>query len=151
MTDDLVAEICAKLETGEDLTSICRSNRERFPAREIVHRWAQNHPEIGSRIALARAAGFDEIARRARLIARGDREAGSTGDTQRDRLIVDTDLKLLAKWDPKRYGDLLKLGGPGGEALAPPVVNQFIVQPVIALARPADDQDELPAIEHAGP
>jgi hypothetical protein len=113
--------------------------------------WAQKFPDVGRRIAHARAAGFDEIARRARLIARGDREAGSTGDTQRDRLIVDTDLKLLAKWDPKRYGDLLKLGGPGGEALAPPVVNQFIVQPVIAMARPADDQDELPAIEHAGP
>lgn len=42
----------------------------------------------------------------------------STGDVRRDRLIVDTDLKLLAKWDPKRYGESFQLrhadadGGP---------------------------------------
>lgn len=119
-----------------------------MPHRSTVIEWAEKLPEFGRRIAHARATGFDEIARRARLIARGDKAAGSTGDTQRDRLIVDTDLKLLAKWDPKRYGDLLKLGGPSGEALAPPVVNQFVVQPVIAVARPADDDAQLPALDH---
>jgi hypothetical protein len=103
---------------------------------------------VGRAIARARAQGFDEIARKARLIARGDKAAGSTGDVARDRLICEVDMKLLAKWDPKRYGDLLKLGGPGGEALAPPVVNQFIVQPVIVAPRPAEDDAQLPALDH---
>jgi hypothetical protein len=132
----LVAEICERLERGEDLTSICRSD-PKFPSYNAIRDWAENSAEVGANIARARARGFDTIALNCRKIARGDTEAGSTGDTQRDRLIVDTDLKLLAKWDPKRYGDLLRLGGPNGESLAPPVVNQFIVQPVIAVARPA--------------
>jgi hypothetical protein len=37
------------------------------------------------------------------LTARG--KGDSTGEVQRDKLIVETDLKLLAKWSPKRYGD----------------------------------------------
>jgi hypothetical protein len=36
----------------------------------------------------------------------------SSGDVQRDK-------KLLAKWDPKRYGELLKLSGAGGDGPIP--------------------------------
>ena len=43
----------------------------------------------------------------------------SSGDVQRDKLIIETDLKLLAKWDPKRYGDLLKLAGSDGTGPVP--------------------------------
>lgn len=129
----IIREICERLETGEDLTTICNSS-ESLPCYDTVREWAEKDPEIGRAIAGARARGFDCIAMNCRKIARGDTEAGSTGDAQRDRLIIETDLKLLARWDPKRYGDLLKHAGPNGEALAPPVVNQFIVQPVRSLA-----------------
>jgi hypothetical protein len=47
------------------------------------------------------------------MTARGkDAQDGgdSSGDVQRDKLIVDTDLKLLAKWDPRRYGERQLVG-----------------------------------------
>ena len=66
-------------------------------------------PELASAIAQARLEGFDAIARTARETARG--RGDSTKDIQRDKLIVETDLKLLAKWDPKRYGDRINVDG----------------------------------------
>lgn len=76
-------------------------------------------PEFSSAIARSRLEGFDAIARRARQTARG--RGDSTQDVQRDKLIVETDLKLLAKWDPKRYGDRLNVDG-----IEPSVVNLTI-------------------------
>lgn len=64
--------------------------------------------------------GYDAIADRVRKTARGKIEADggeSSGDVQRDKLIIDTDLKLLAKWDPKRYGEKVTqehVGADGG-------------------------------------
>ncbi len=59
------------------------------------------------------------IASRLPKIARGQAEDldGSTlssGDVQRDKLIIDTDLKLLSKWDNKRYGDKTQVEHSGG-------------------------------------
>ena len=54
---------------------------------------------------------------------------------QRDKLIIDTDLKLLAKWSPRLYGDKVQLADADGEKLPAP---QFIVQPVMPLA-PKDE------------
>ncbi len=73
--------------------------------------------EVKEAIARARDLGEDCIAIGCRLVARGQGE--SSGDVQRDKLIVDTDLKLLAKWNPKKYGDRIenRLAGPEGEAL----------------------------------
>ena len=114
-----MAEIVARLATGEPMAVICRSDG--FPDRSTVHRWGDDDAEFAQHIARAREDGFDAIANRTRATARGmaaDRDGDSTGDVQRDKLIIETDLKLLAKWDPKRYGDKLqaeltgKDGGP---------------------------------------
>jgi hypothetical protein len=66
-------------------------------------------------IARAREDGFDAIALDALKIADyGDDDFVEDGEgnlrpnhelVQRSKLRVDTRLKLLAKWDPKRYGD----------------------------------------------
>ena len=54
-----------------------------------------------------REIGYDAIANNLRGVARG--LEGSTKDVQRDKLIVWTDLQLLAKWMPKKYGEKLAL------------------------------------------
>jgi hypothetical protein len=51
------------------------------------------------------------------------------------RLQIDTILKLLAKWDPKRYGDKLQLADSDGNQLPPAT---FVIQPV----QPAPRTDE---------
>lgn len=111
-------EICERLSKGEPLAQICRD--EHMPAVRTVSDWKVAHPEFSAAIACAREEGFDAIAARTRLTARGfgpDYDGDSSGDVQRDKLIIDTDLKLLAKWDPKRYGDkVAHVGGDEGDA-----------------------------------
>lgn len=56
----------------------------------------------------ARKIGFHVIANRIRKVVRG--ELGhSTGDVKRDRLIADSDFKLLAKWHPQEYGEKIQV------------------------------------------
>jgi hypothetical protein len=92
-----------------------------MPDRTTVYEWLKGKPDFFQRFRRGRDEGFDAIAMRTRLTARGKgpEEGGdSAGDVQRDKLIIETDLKLLAKWDPKRYGDKLALTG-GSEEDAP--------------------------------
>ena len=93
--------IIAGISEGIPLAVICRENG--MPCDDTVRNWADEDERFARDIARARECGFDQIAHRLRSTSRGIGE--STGDVVRDKLIIDTDLKLLAKWDPKRYGD----------------------------------------------
>jgi hypothetical protein len=117
-TPELVEAICERLSMGEPLEEICRGPG--MPSSRAVRYWRSGNPEIAKQFDEARDAGFDAIACRARKTARGkggDDGGDSTDDVQRDKLIIDTDLKLLAKWDPRRYGDKLALGGDAEQPL----------------------------------
>lgn len=103
-TQEVAAEIVARLSTGEPLAVICRDDH--MPCDDTVRAWADKDEALSRDIARARETGFDAIALKALEIA-----DDTQGDPQRDRLRVDTRLKLLAKWDPKRYGDKLAVGG----------------------------------------
>lgn len=79
-----------------------------MPDPDTVRRWQREDPALESAIADARVIGHDVIAADCLTIA--DKSASDSGEggavhVQRDRLRVDTRLKLLAKWDPKRYGE----------------------------------------------
>lgn len=122
------AEIVARLSKGEPLAVICRDDW--LPTDDTVRNWAAVDESFGRRIACAREVGFDAIAYRARMTARGLDDAlggDSTADVQRDKLIIDTDLKLLAKWDPKRYGDKLALTDPDGDRLKVEVIKRVVI------------------------
>lgn len=107
-SEDVAQEICHRIAEGETLQQICRDINQ--PAR-TVYDWQDDHPEFATNIARARRFGHDEIAARARETARG--RGDSTQDVQRDKLIIETDLKLLAKWDP-RYSDKIAMEHSGG-------------------------------------
>ncbi len=127
----LVPVICARLATGEPMTVVCADLG--VPVK-TVNDWRLQDKGIRAQFDTARDDGYDAIAHRARATARGKGEHGggdSTGDVQRDKLIIDTDLKLLAKWDPRRYGDKVQLANGDGTNLPAP---QFIIQPVATKA-----------------
>lgn len=106
-----VPEICARMSGGESFASI---RRDLGIPRGTTDKWVAQVPEIKAAFQMARDEGYDAIADRLRETARGKGE--STEDVQRDKLIIDTDLKLLAKWDPRRYGDKVQLANhEGGE------------------------------------
>jgi hypothetical protein len=124
-TDAVASEICERLSKGEPLAVICRD--EHMPGYRTVFDWQNTRPEFSAAIAHAREAGFDEIA--AECLAIADHTANDTKfiasengneravpDSEwisRSKLRVETRLKLLAKWDPKRYGDRLNLDHSG--------------------------------------
>lgn len=101
-SEDIAAEIVKRISEGEPLAQICRD--EHMPGVSTVYDWMKRRGDLSGAIARAREAGFDVIATDCLKIA-DDPE----GDPQRDKLRVDTRLKLLAKWDPKRYGEAVQL------------------------------------------
>ncbi len=96
--------VCERVAAGEPLAIVCRD--EGMPTDRTIRTWIAENQPFAADIARARESGYDVIAAKTRLIARGKDE--STADVTRDRLIVETDLKLLARWDPKRYGDRIQ-------------------------------------------
>lgn len=112
-TPKLAQEITERLSVGEPLAKICRD--EHMPAVCTVGNWKKAHKEFLIAFTRARDEGFDAIAMEALDIAddgKGDWIKDKNGHKivnhdviQRSKLRVETRLKLLAKWDPSRYGD----------------------------------------------
>jgi hypothetical protein len=102
----ILDEICSRLQEGETMTSICRE--ERMPSVQTVSNWMAADEAVSVSIARARGLGYDAIADDAMRIAddRGD-------DPASRRVRVETRLKLLAKWCPKRYGEQLQIEHTG--------------------------------------
>jgi hypothetical protein len=96
--------VCERIAKGDTLMAICREDG--MPSRERIYDWIEEDQELATRFAQARARGFDAIAESTVAIS-DDREE----DPASRRVRIETRLKLLAKWDPKRYGDKLELSG----------------------------------------
>lgn len=110
----MTSEICARLSTGEPMTVICR---DLGVNPSTVWDWAQGDKVLSQQIARARDDGFDAIAADCLKIADdGTADYVQTDDgpaldkehIQRSKLRVHTRLQLLAKWDPKRYGERIQ-------------------------------------------
>jgi hypothetical protein len=95
-------QITQRLSAGEPMVLICKDHKIGY---RTVFRWMDENPSFAADIARARDIGADAIADEAFMIA----DTGNMDDTNRARLRVETRLKLLAKWNPKRYGDKLQL------------------------------------------
>jgi len=112
-------QVLERLAQGETLSQICRDIKV---PRRTVHNWRRDNPVFEAQFARAKDEGFDAIAddvvviaddgRNDWMVANGDEDAGwryNGEHATRSRLRVETRLKLLAKWDPKRYGDRVQL------------------------------------------
>lgn len=140
-TDAIADEILERLSGGETLSSICRA--EGMPHRSTVHDWKRAHAAFGVSFLEAKVDGYDAIADECLRIADtplpGMTERFEWVVTDADpanpevkparewrcverrvedaiahrKLQIETRLKLLAKWDPKRYGDRLDLNHSG--------------------------------------
>lgn len=116
-TPEIEQEIIERLSKGEPMAVICRD--EGMPSVSTVRNWQNEDASFAASIARAREDGFDAIAADCLEIADEtgrDTRVGQNGEEQADgewisrsRLRVETRLKLLAKWDPKRYGELINI------------------------------------------
>jgi transposase-like protein len=107
-TPERIEAILQGLSRGTPLTVICRNIG---CDDNTVRDWMKTDEELSSAIARARELGFDAIASEALdlIDAEPARVEGriDPGHVQWKKAQVETRLKLLAKWDPKRYGDKL--------------------------------------------
>jgi len=106
---------------------VCRM--EGMPAWRTVYDWVVDRPDFAARLARARDLGYDALAEEALEIANtphlGQKKVFSSGVgededsvtvTEDDmlghrKLQIETRLKLLACWNPKKYGTKVQMGG----------------------------------------
>lgn len=126
-TEEIAEQICDLVSNGVNLRKVCRM--EGMPSWRTVYNWVVEKPDFASRLARARELGYDSLAEEALEISNtpeiGTKKVYSSGAEEKDdsvtvteedmlghrKLQIDTRLKLLAVWDPKRYGNKVQLGG----------------------------------------
>ena len=129
----VAAEICARLAKGETLLSIL-DKAERpanYPCRMTFYEWLRNDGQIAEMYDKAREAGLDVLAEDCISIAEEDIDKV---EAKRDpahiahqKLRIDTRLRLLSKWSPKKYGDRMEVRGNAEEPVVMTVENKIPV------------------------
>ncbi|WP_053069665.1 hypothetical protein [Xanthomonas sp. NCPPB 1128] len=139
----LLDRICQELAKGRPLTVICReisdegtalaprTVRDWINERDADDKLTERARHVSAAIACARELGEEALAEQCLEIADDSRNdwmdrAAEKGDeialqfngehVQRSKLRIETRLKLLAKFNPKRWGDKVaqEISGPGG-------------------------------------
>lgn len=124
-TQAIAEEICKRISEGETLRAICRDDH--MPHWTTVHDWKDRDEDFSLRLARARDTGYDAIAQHAAEILDEPPEKCATehglkvdsGYVQWQKNRAEIRLKLLACWDPKRYGakTTTELSGPEGKPI----------------------------------
>jgi hypothetical protein len=129
----LLDGICERLAEGVPLTQICRDLAQTGVklAPRTVRDWEASKPDVSAAIARARELGEYALAEECLVIADTPLEGeevkldkdGNTVEVKRGdmlghrKLQIETRLKLLAKFNPKRWGDKVQqeiTGANGG-------------------------------------
>lgn len=100
---DLRETVLEGLADGKSLREICRADD--MPSVTSILRMVSTDTQFAEQYARARAAGDDAMAEDIQAIADGP------GDPQDKRVKIDARKWLLAKRQPKKYGDKLAVGG----------------------------------------
>jgi hypothetical protein len=126
-------QIVEWVSNGKTLRDFCR--QEQMPAFRTVYDWLAEDKEFDARFVRARDAGHDVIAEEALQIAdtlhMGEtrtQSSGATGNADTTtiktedllghrKLQIETRLKLLAKWNPRKYGEKTTIAGDDANPL----------------------------------
>ena len=124
---EIATKICEWIANGKTLREWCRI--EGNPTWTTVYRWMEKDEEFSHRIAHAREMGHDAIAEETLEIIDTKPEMAESwskegGSSHRDGAHVtwlknraEQRMKLLAKWNPKKYGDKVGVQHEGGVTL----------------------------------
>lgn len=125
-TPELEQEIIDWIAEGKTLREFCRQDGK--PSYHAVYDHEKVCESFSSRFARARDIGFDVIAEESLQITEEMPTITISGDgwsrtcidpagVQRNRIRADHRLKLLSKWNPRKYGDKTAITGEGGGPL----------------------------------
>lgn len=104
---EIADEVVQWVSEGKTLRDYCRQPGK--PNRRTIDEWRARDREFAQRMWRARDDGYDVIAEEALSIA--DQPSDHEDDVQHRKLQIWARLQLLAKWDPRRYGDKVQIGG----------------------------------------
>ena len=141
---DYLPEIRAWIESGKTLRAYCRQDGK--PSYGLVYDWLEEDAKTqdkieSSRIARARDLGEEQILQECldiadntqigeivTLKADGSQEIKSADMIEHRKLRIETRLKLLAKWNPKKYGDKVQNEHTGvdGGAIQAAITVKFV-------------------------
>lgn len=118
--DQIKVKLCEALSEGVPLREVCREAG--MPAWRTVYDWMDADASFAAAIARARDIGADAIAADSLRIVDAAPERNAMGNIDpaavaHAKLRAEHRLKLLAKWNPKKYGDKVETtltGANGG-------------------------------------
>ena len=112
--DELQGEVVEWLSEGKVLTEYCR--QEGKPKYRVIYDWMAEDPRFAAEVAQARDTGFEVLADETVIIANTPLMGQEITDSETGRTIkkadmlghrklqIETRLKILACWNPKKYG-----------------------------------------------
>lgn len=126
---DYMGAILEWVSEGKTLRAYCKQAGK--PSFNVVYKWLREDEQFAADMTLARECGADVIAEEALAIADTQEQAIRTkeGPLGTETVVEDalghrklrvwTRLQLLAKWNPKKYGDRTTLAGDKDNPLIP--------------------------------
>lgn len=138
------ADLIPWLEEGKTLREFCRQPGR--PSYGTIYDWMDQDEAFSSRVARARDTGFEAIAEEALQIANTPVEGkrikvseDGTEITKEDmlghrKLQIETRLKLLACWNPKKYGQKQLIGSDPENPIVPPETTELFGEILKGLA-----------------
>lgn len=109
---EVAQEICRLLAMGKPLARIC--DLEGMPAYSTARKWEDENAEFSALSSRAKRDGTHYLADDSLRIA-----DDPTIDTNRAKLMIDTRLRLIGKWNAKAYGDKLDIEHSGNVTMTP--------------------------------
>jgi len=116
--EEIKDQLVSWLAEGKTLRDFCR--QDEMPSFRAIYKWLQEDKDFDARFAHARVIGHDVIADECASLVDTEPlavfdEAGNKrydpGSIAWRKMQIETRLKLLAKWSPKKYGDKTILAG----------------------------------------
>lgn len=120
-TEEIAAKIVELMSGGTFLRVICRM--EGMPSWTTVYAWMDNDAVFAERIARARERGEEAIIQECLEIADTPQIGEETESSENGmkvrradmlghrKLQVDVRMRILAKWNPKKWGEKVAIGG----------------------------------------
>jgi hypothetical protein len=99
-TPEIDERIIDGLSNGIALRVLCR--QDDMPSWRAVYDWMNADADFAARVACARDLGFEALAED--ILGIADDTPAISEHVQRSKMRIETRLKLLACWNPKKYG-----------------------------------------------
>lgn len=115
-TEEKALEICELVADGQSINKI--SKMPGMPTRSTILKWFRDVPEFSTMYARAKEIGFEVLADE--IIDLADAEDNADKDQcRRHQLMIDTRKWLLAKLQPRKYGERVTQEIVGNKEEAP--------------------------------